>query len=100
MGSAIESLVVRAKEGDQNSLEELVRNIQDLVYGLALRMLSHPADAEDATQEILVKVVTHLGSFRQESAFTTWVYRIASNHLLRSGCKTAVWSKRVISRPK
>jgi RNA polymerase sigma factor (sigma-70 family) len=45
-------------------------------------MLWHPADAEDATQEILVKIVTHLGSFRQESAFTTWVYRIASHHLL------------------
>jgi RNA polymerase sigma factor (sigma-70 family) len=45
-------------------------------------MLWHPQDAEDATQEILVKIVTHLGNFRQESAFTTWYYRIAANHLL------------------
>ena len=37
-----------------------------------IRMLWHPADAEDATQEILVRIVTHLGSFRGESAFTTW----------------------------
>jgi RNA polymerase sigma factor (sigma-70 family) len=80
--SAIESLVDKAKEGDSEALEALVLSIQDRVYGLAIRMLSHPADAEDATQDILMKVVTHLGTFRQESAFSTWVYRIASNHLL------------------
>lgn len=45
-------------------------------------MLWHPADAEDATQEILVRVITGLDSFRGESAFRTWVYRVASNHLL------------------
>jgi RNA polymerase sigma factor (sigma-70 family) len=45
-------------------------------------MLWHPADAEDATQEILVRLITHLGSFRGESAFSTWVYRVASNALL------------------
>jgi RNA polymerase sigma factor (sigma-70 family) len=45
-------------------------------------MLGYPADAEDAAQEILVKIVTRLHSFRQESEFTTWVYRVAANHLL------------------
>jgi RNA polymerase sigma factor (sigma-70 family) len=80
--SEIESLVEKAKEGDSEALEAIVLNIQDRVYGLAIRMLSHPEDAEDATQEILMKVVTHLGTFRQESAFSTWVYRIAANHLL------------------
>lgn len=80
--STLESLVEQAKEGDKDALEALIQRIQDHVYGLAIRMLWHPADAEDATQEILVKIVTHLGSFRQESTFTTWVYRIASNHLL------------------
>lgn len=80
--SALESLVEQAKEGDKDALEALIQRIQDSVYGLAIRMLWHPADAEDATQEILMKIVTHLGSFRQESTFTTWVYRIASNHLL------------------
>jgi len=44
--------------------------------------LWHPADAEDASQEILIKVLTHLSTFRQESSFLTWVYHIASNHLL------------------
>jgi RNA polymerase sigma factor (sigma-70 family) len=46
-------------------------------------MLGHPADAEDAAQEILIVVLTHLGSFRGESAFRTWVWRIATNHLGR-----------------
>ena len=79
---AIEDLVSKAKQGDKQALDGLIRAIQDRVYGLAIRMLCNPADAEDATQEILVKIVTHLSDFRQESAFTTWVYRIASNHLL------------------
>jgi RNA polymerase sigma factor (sigma-70 family) len=78
----MEALVDKALDGDRESLEELIRGIQDSVYGLAIRMLSHPADAEDATQEILVKIVTNLGSFQNESKFTTWAYRIASNHLL------------------
>jgi RNA polymerase sigma factor (sigma-70 family) len=82
MKHEMEALVDKALEGDRESLEELIGGIQDSVYGLAIRMLSHPADAEDATQEILVKVVTNLGSFQNESKFTTWVYRIASNHLL------------------
>jgi RNA polymerase sigma factor (sigma-70 family) len=78
----LKTLVEEAKEGDKTALEDLIKGIQDRVYGLAIRMLGHPADAEDATQEILVKIVTHLVDFRQESAFTTWAYRIASNHLL------------------
>jgi len=82
MESTLESLVQQAKEGSREALESLVRGIQDRIYGLALRMLGYPADAEDAVQEILIKVVTRLNSFRQESAFFTWVYRIAANHLL------------------
>jgi RNA polymerase sigma factor (sigma-70 family) len=82
MKREMETLVDKALRGDRESLEKLIEDIQDSVYGLAIRMLSHPADAEDATQEILVKIVTNLGSFKNESKFTTWVYRIASNHLL------------------
>jgi RNA polymerase sigma factor (sigma-70 family) len=75
-------LVARARAGDRDALEELVAAVRDDVYNLALRMLWHPADAEDATQEILVKVVTGLASFRGEAALRTWVHRIAANHLL------------------
>ncbi len=79
---SLEKLVDLAKEGEKNALEELVRRIQDGIYRLALRMLFLPADAEDATQEILIKVITHLAEFKGESRFTTWVFRIAANHLL------------------
>lgn len=78
----LEGLVERAKAGDREALETVVAAIQDRVYGLARRMLWHSEDARDASQEILVRVVTHLGSFRGESAFLTWVYRVAANHLL------------------
>jgi len=82
MDSDLETLVSMAKEGDQKALEEVVIRIQDKIYGLALRMLYHPSDAEDASQEILLKIVTHLGMFRGESSFSTWMYRVAANHLL------------------
>ena len=71
----------RAVAGDSASLEELILDAQDLVFNLSLRMLGSFADAQDATQEILLKVVTHLSSFRGESRFSTWVFRIAVNHL-------------------
>jgi len=74
--------VEAAKEGDKKALEELILKIQDRIYGLALRMLYNPSDAEDASQEILLKIITHLGTFRGESSFSTWMYRVAANHLL------------------
>ena len=80
--ATLNDLVARAREGDARALEEVVRSIKDDVFALAVRMLWHPEDAEDAAQEILMKVVTRLGGFRGESAFRTWVYRIATNHLL------------------
>jgi RNA polymerase sigma factor (sigma-70 family) len=78
----LEHLVEKAKEGDKEALEEMVRGIKDRIYGLALRMLYFPADAEDATQEILIKIITHLDSFEGRSRFSTWAFSIASNHLL------------------
>jgi RNA polymerase sigma factor (sigma-70 family) len=82
MASNLEYLVKQAKNGNRQALETVVRNIQDRIYGLALRMLGNGEDAEDETQEILIKVVTHLSDFREESAFSSWVYRVACNHLL------------------
>jgi RNA polymerase sigma factor (sigma-70 family) len=74
--------VAKAQEGDRDALEHVIQSIHSKVYLLALRMLWHPEDAKDATQDILVRVVTHLSTFRGDSAFFTWVYRIAANHLL------------------
>lgn len=78
----LEQYVRLAKDGDLQALEEVVYGIQEKIYGLAFRMLGHQEDAEDEAQEILIKIITHLSDFREESAFTSWVYRIASNHLL------------------
>ncbi|HEU20461.1 MAG TPA: RNA polymerase sigma factor [Deltaproteobacteria bacterium] len=90
--AAMTDMVERTKLGDKNALEAIVRRIQDNIYGLAIRMLLVPADAEDATQEILVKVITNLGTFKGESRFETWVYRIASNHLLTTQkCRAERW---------
>jgi RNA polymerase sigma factor (sigma-70 family) len=75
-------IVKRAQRGESAALEELITAIQPKIYGLSLRMLWHPEDAKDATQEILLRIVTHLATFRGNSRFLTWAYRVAANHLL------------------
>ena len=60
----IEERIKAATKGDQEALGDVVSVIQDQVYGLSLRMLVNPEDAVDATQEILIKVITNLASFR------------------------------------
>lgn len=75
------AIIERAVAGDKEALETVLTGVQDLVFNLSLRMLGTFPDAEDASQDILLKVMTHLSSFRGESSFTTWVFRIAVNHL-------------------
>jgi RNA polymerase sigma factor (sigma-70 family) len=75
-------LVARAWGGDMDALDALVRRHQSWVFNLALRMAWRRDVAEDATQEILIKAVTKLSTFAGNSAFRTWLYRIAVNHLL------------------
>ncbi len=74
-------LVDRAVGGDKQALEELLLGVRDMVFGLALRMLGSPHDAEDASQEIYIRIITRLSTFNKESAFSTWAYRVAVNHL-------------------
>lgn len=76
-----QALVNKATAGDKQALETLVADVQDVVFNLSLRMLGTFSDAEDATQDILLKMITHLSSFRGDSAFPTWAFRIAFNHL-------------------
>lgn len=71
-----------ARAGDLAALDRLLRRHQPWVFNLALRMVWRRDVAEDATQEILLKAVTHLASFEGRSQFSTWLYRIAVNHLL------------------
>jgi RNA polymerase sigma factor (sigma-70 family) len=76
------SALTAAIAGDLASIDAMLIAIQPGVFNLAVRMLGNRDDAADATQEILLKVVTHLASFRAQSAFSTWVFQIARNHLL------------------
>jgi RNA polymerase sigma factor (sigma-70 family) len=76
------ALVVRAQAGDRQALEALVGRHQGWIYNIAIRMLAHPQDAEDATQEILIKALTRLSLFEGRSSFRTWLYRIVVNHVL------------------
>ncbi|EOS80984.1 sigma-70 family RNA polymerase sigma factor [Dorea sp. 5-2] len=77
----LSALIEKAVAGDKQSLETVLSSVQDLIFNLSLRMLGTFPDAEDASQDILLKVMTHLSSYKGESAFSTWVFRIATNHL-------------------
>jgi RNA polymerase sigma factor (sigma-70 family) len=83
-----DDLASRAADGDQQALSDLLRGLQNPMYRLALRFLGHPHDAQDATQEILVRIMTHLGSFEGRSKFTTWAYTVATRSLLRTRKRT------------
>lgn len=78
----LEELARAALDGDRHAVAVLVRALQGPVYALAIRTLWNPHDAEDATQEILVRVVTRLSQFDFKSRLKTWVYRVATNYLL------------------
>jgi RNA polymerase sigma factor (sigma-70 family) len=78
-----------ATAGDLAALDRLLAGIQPGVFNLALRMLGNREDAADATQETLLRVVTHLAGFRGEAAFATWVWRIARNVLLDARTRSA-----------
>src|ERR1700731_3739553 len=88
-GSTDAELVEKAKNGDRTALEKLVLQHQAWVYNIAVRMVFHPQDAEEVTQEVLVKVMTKLSTFRGESKFRTWLYRIAANHVLNMKRRSA-----------
>lgn len=76
-----------AQAGQLAALETLLRSLEPGLYNLAVRMLGHREDARDACQEILLKILTHLGGFRGASAFSTWAYQIARNHLLTASTR-------------
>jgi len=82
--SPVDKLARRAADGDREALSALLREIQQPMYRLALRFLGHPDDAQDACQEILIRIVTRLGTFEGRSKFTTWAYTVAVRSLLRT----------------
>ena len=88
-------LVVRIQQGDGLALERLVRRHQPWIYNIVLRMVYLPEDAEDATQEVLVTIVTKLSTFAGRSSLRTWMYRIVVNHvrnMKRGRAEAAGWT--------
>lgn len=75
-------LVARAQAGDRQALDDLVAGYQPWIHNIALRMLYNVENAEDATQDILIRMITRLRTFRGESKFRTWLYRLATNQIL------------------
>jgi len=74
-------LASAAGDGDPAALTLVIDALRDDVYRLALRMLWHPEDAEDATQEALIRIMTRISSYRGEASLRTWAYRVAANHI-------------------
>ena len=76
------ALVARVRAGSRQALETLLERHQPWVYNILVRMLYYPEEAEDATQEVLIKVLTKFSTFEGRSSFRTWLYRIVVNHAL------------------
>jgi len=81
-GDADLDLVRRAQEGDRDALEKLILRHQAWIYNIAVRMVFLPDEAEEVTQEVLIRAVTRLSTFQGDSQFRTWLYRITANHVL------------------
>jgi RNA polymerase sigma factor (sigma-70 family) len=81
-GKTDEVLIAETLTGNRISLECLIRKHQNWIYNIALRMIFYPDDAKDVTQEVLIKIITKLSSFKGKSSFRTWAYRIVVNHVL------------------
>lgn len=77
-----QELTAMVAGGDVRAFEEVYRRHHRHVYGLCLRMLKNVAEAEDLTQEVFVHLFRKIGSFRGESAFATWLYRLTTNQVL------------------
>lgn len=81
-GEKDEQLIDEALTGSRHALERLIYRHQAWIYNIALRMVFYPQEAEDVTQEVLIKIITKLSTFRKESSFRTWAYRIVINQVL------------------
>ncbi|MBL4685396.1 MAG: RNA polymerase sigma factor [Nannocystaceae bacterium] len=78
------TVVAAAKKGDRAALTEVVERHRPWIYNIAVRMMGNPAAAEDATQDVFIKVIGRIGSFEGRSSFRTWLYRVAFHHLLNA----------------
>ena len=88
-----EKLVESSLKGDRKSIEILVKRYQDFIYNISLKMTWNKDDSADITQEVLIKVITKLDSFKHNSSFQTWLYRITINHILNERKAASVKKK-------
>lgn len=88
-------LVLAARTGNRAALAEVVRTVERPIFNLSMRMLANRADAEDATQEILIKIITHLGTLREVEAAGGWALKVASRHLVHERRKGRVEAMRL-----
>src|ERR671939_1411671 len=79
MGEPSPALVARAQAGEAEALAELVQSQQTYVYSIAMSIMHNPADAADMTQEAFIRLFRSLGTYRGETKFTTWLYRLVTN---------------------
>ena len=75
-------LIRKAADGDAQALNMLVDKHKGLAYNVAFRILQNSEDAKDVTQNSFIKALENLGQFRQESSFSTWLYRIVYNEAM------------------
>lgn len=92
----IESKILEAaRNGERAALNELLRRIERPVFNIALRFLVHKENAEDATQEILIKIITNLGTIKDDAAAGAWAFKIAIRHLIGFKKKGAIEAARL-----
>jgi RNA polymerase sigma factor (sigma-70 family) len=89
------ALIERARQGERAARNDLFEQYRPFVFNVALKMFGDRDDAEDLTQEVLIRAVTSLDSFRGDSAFTTWLYRITVNHFLKTRRRGMEFQSRV-----
>lgn len=92
-----DDLVARSQAGDQTAFCELYRRHVGRVYALCLRLTGHAGDAEERTQDVFVRLWDKLRSFRGESAFSSWLHRLAVNVVLNERRTTGRRERRVMS---
>ena len=80
----LDPTIVRAQRGDASAFESLYRQHSRRVYGLCLRMVSDPFEAEDLAQEAFLQLFRKIHTFRGESAFSSWLHRLTANVVLMS----------------
>jgi len=88
-------LAQKSAAGDMDAFEELYRRHFRRVYALCLRMMGNPTEAEDLTQEVFTNLYKKIGSFRGDSAFTTWLHRMTVNQVLMHFRKRSTRSERM-----